>query len=137
MKKFKIYPKDGEPFTVEFERFEFSGKQFVFYDSANDPSKEGFASFDKVAAIVPDPPIFPQTNQSYTLFCVYLQGHEDDNGEICIAAHKIDYEQEPSLIFYWEKFDLDSFTPVQIPNVYIATKEVVAIFPSGGLQTRR
>mgnify|MGYP003290078389 CR=1 FL=1 len=53
---FTVYPKEGEPFCLEFAKFEFDGTKFAFYGSRSSgarPSERAYMSVVHVAAIVP------------------------------------------------------------------------------------
>lgn len=51
MKTFIIYPKKGESFSLIFTRFALEAERFVLYDSLNEPSENGYLSFENVAAV--------------------------------------------------------------------------------------
>ena len=54
---FTVYPKEGEPFGLEFAKFEFDGTNFAFYASRTPgarPSDQAYVSVAHVAAIIPN-----------------------------------------------------------------------------------
>jgi hypothetical protein len=122
MQEFNVYPKEGEKFSVEFQRFEMKENGFVLYDDRNEPSKEGYLSFENVAAIIPD----NQPEEQMVCFLVYLKG-QPKPAEV-FACH---FETEPGISFKWQPDAED------IAGIYIARSEVVAIMPSDGLVTGR
>ena len=53
---FIIYPKEGEPFCLEFAKFEFDGQSVAFYGSRTSgarPSEHAYITVANVSAIVP------------------------------------------------------------------------------------
>jgi hypothetical protein len=123
MRKFKVYPKDGEnSFLVEMERFEMKGNSFVLYDERDESSKEGYLSYENVAAIIPD----HQLKEKMVCFHVYLKGQSKP-----AEVYALYLETEPDISFKW---GLDSQA---IIGIYVARSEVVAIMPSDGLVTDR
>lgn len=132
---FKIYPKEGKMFTLEFCRFELNGEQFTLYNEADKPTSDGFLSHLNVAAIVPEH--IHKRNHSHLFpdavdFRVYLKSSEtfEINADSCDITH-------PSSVKFFSKlyFD-DRIQDIEVPNVYVALSEVVAIMPSGGLLYR-
>ena len=51
MKTFVFYLKKGKRFSLLLTRFEIEGERFVLYDSVNEPSANGYLSFENVAAV--------------------------------------------------------------------------------------
>ena len=129
MHVFLVYPKEGKEFSVLCERFELNGNKFVFYNSGEQPSNEAFVSFDDVAAIVLEKPYFAEHFQP---FLVYLRNRDQP---LSIYANSFDIETKPSITFFYRQFDNDESH--EIKDTYVATSEVVAIFPSEGLQRVR
>lgn len=132
---FKIYPKEGEMFTLEFRRFELNGQQFTLYNEADKITNDGFLSYGNVAAIIPEH--IHKRNHSHLWpdavdFRVYLKSSEtfEINADLCDTTH-------PSSIKFFTKFYFDNkVQDIEVPNVYIALSDVVAIMPSGGLLYR-
>jgi hypothetical protein len=96
MKTFTVYPKKGEPFSIECGGIKFTGESFILYDEGREPSgvglsrisdaetagnpppesTQGFLSFPDVAAIIPQEPSIKDADyQSYrpVHFEVYLR----------------------------------------------------------------
>lgn len=126
---FLVYPKEGKEFSLLCERFEIDGTKFVFYNSGDQPSNEAFLSFDDVAAIVLEKPYFAE---HFDPFLVYLRNKDNP---IPIYANSFDIGTGPRVKFYYRQFDGDESH--EINDTYVATSEVIAIFPSGGLQRVR
>jgi hypothetical protein len=121
-----IYPKKGEPFTLEIPRFTFSENGFSLYDSAREISKDGFLSFENIAAIVPQGQ--SEIRRDDILFHVYLRNREKP---LEIAATAVNTDEPPSVKFYTQYYG--SGGNALIEHVYVALSEVVAIIPSNGL----
>jgi hypothetical protein len=139
MPKFRIYPKRGQSFTVEFERFEYHGDAFTFYDSDGNESHEGLVVPQNISAIVPDVSEAANYPTDAVYFEVYLQNRsEDEEGLSYIVANQVDITHPPSLRFYRLEENQDGqIVPVQMSGIYIAISEVVAVFPSAGLRARK
>lgn len=132
LKNFRVYPKNGEMLLLEWRNFEFNENSFTLYDSGNFPSKEGFLSFDNVAAILPEEQSRPRPEA--ITFRVYLKNRKEP---LEIAAHALDAEQPPSVKFYWQlQSGGGEIENTEIPEIYVALSEVVAIIPSDGLVDR-
>jgi hypothetical protein len=109
--KFTVYPKKGDKFTIETSRFELKDDKFILYDDAYEESKEGFLSFDKVAAIIPE-----QHQTKDTLcFHVYLK----DRPYFEVFASAFDAEQEPSVTFLYQEKDMMDKIVRERPIKYI------------------
>jgi lipopolysaccharide assembly outer membrane protein LptD (OstA) len=132
---FKIYPKEGKMFTLEFRRFELNGQQFTLYNEADETTSDGFLSYWNVAAIIPER--IHKRNHSHLFpdavdFRIYLKSSEtfEINADSCDTTH-------PSSVKFFTKFYIDDqIKDVEVPYIYIALSEVVAITPSGGLLYR-
>lgn len=132
MGKFNIYPKKGEMFTLECYKFEYDENSFRLYDDGNSQSKEGFLSFEHVAAILPEKQSQPR-NPIH--FQVYLKGRKEP---LEVIADAFDLEHPPSVRFYAKDVFINSTpTDLEIQHLYISTSEVVAIIPSDGLKSYR
>jgi hypothetical protein len=131
LRKFNVHPKKGEMFTIECESFEVKGGKFILYNDAHKESNEGFLSFDKVAAIIPE----RQRTDHVICFCVYLK----DKPPIKVFAHAFDIEHEPSVSFSIQEKDMRDIVINEWPitDIYIALSEVIAIAPSDGLLSYR
>jgi hypothetical protein len=130
MGKFKVYPKKGDTFDLEFYRFEYDENSFRLYDDSNSESSEGFLSFEHVAAIIPE----TQSKADHVLtFLVYLKGRTEP---LKINANTFDQTQQPGVKFYVRGA---SYRPsdIEVQYLYVATSEVVAIVPSDGLKSYR
>lgn len=129
MQTFLVYPKKGKPFPVTCEKFEQNGQEFVLFDSAERPSKEAFLSFDDVAAIVPEKPRWADCG--FLPLHVVLRKHDEP-----IPVHANYFEiAAPVVKFYCRQYDSDPW--FEMPEIYVASSEVVALFPSEGLERKR
>ena len=126
MKRFNVYPKKGESFSLTFYRFSFDGEGFILYDSVNEASDNGFLLFENIAAIcVADQP--RPKRDDVRSFEIHLKGRDDP---LNVFAHYFKIDPSRGVEFYvWStgrhELKLDDF--------YIATSEVVSITPVGGL----
>jgi hypothetical protein len=139
MPTFKVYPKKGEIFTVQFDRFELKEKRFVLYNDVGREvsDNEGFLSFDNVAAILPD----KQTAKGRIRFLIYLKGQRGEpHSELpaFLEVYADAFEIGPNISFKWQQKDMlgKLFKEGSIEGIYIALSEVVAIMPSDGLVSR-
>ncbi|MDQ3652689.1 MAG: hypothetical protein M3458_20910 [Acidobacteriota bacterium] len=133
LKTFIVYPKEGMRLLLEFETFQIIEGGFILYNDAVQPSKEGFLSFDNVAAIVPE----QQANMPGMIgFHIYLKNKPQP---LEIFAHSFDTEQKPSVIFYWQRENSVGtiIKEEALLGIYVALSEVVAIMPSDGLLSFR
>ena len=133
MQTFNVYPKKGEMFSLEFETFQLAENGFILFNNAHQASKEGFISFDNVAAIIPE----QQTGlKDMICFHVYLK---DKSQPIEVFASSFDIEQESSVTFLWQQTDIVGTIIKEdvLLGIYIAPSEVVAIMPSDGLLSYR
>ncbi|MCU1264630.1 MAG: hypothetical protein JWM21_948 [Acidobacteria bacterium] len=121
MEVFNVYLKEGKQFSVTCERFELKVNEFIFFDSDSQPSNRAFLSFSDVAAIVPEHQSFCET---YKPFQVYLRKR---NKPIQVYALSFDIGQDQRIRFY------HSPGLLEFQDIYVASAEVVAIFPSEGL----
>ena len=128
---FMIYPKEGEPFCVEFAKFEFDGTNFAFYASrtSGTPSSEhAYISVANVSAIVPS-----QTKSGgyddQTRYRIHLKG---STHTIEVVAHGFDMTGE-TVSFYWLRMGNNGVERDVVKNIYLAKSEVLAIFPVDGL----
>ncbi|HZT58168.1 MAG TPA: hypothetical protein VFA21_06015 [Pyrinomonadaceae bacterium] len=126
--KFNIYPKKGDMFTLEFRRFTFNENSFTLYDEGDSVNKDGFLSFDNIAAIMPQ----EQGGQSSNAltFKVYLKNRTEP---LEVIAYGVNTEEPPSAKFYGRFY---GHGDVPLNHVFIALSEVVAIIPSDGLKHR-
>ena len=136
MRTFDVYPKEGDAFTIECNRFDFDGQQFTLYDSADRPSKDGFVSPDNVAAIIAQK--LPKPDYEYTdtkIFRVHLKKRQP----IEIAAHSFDTSQASGVKFYWHPVDPETGNVLdrEISGIYITLSEVVVIVPADGVRYNR
>jgi hypothetical protein len=127
MKCFRVYPKKGEPFDLELRRFSVNDRAFTLYNSSDEPSNDGFLSFENVAAV-------HDTNQrrpdweDVRCFEVRLI---DRTEPLKVFAHYFKSDRPPSVEFYW--INIKGPDDIRIENIYIALSEVVSITPTGGL----
>lgn len=130
--KHNVYPKKGDMFALECYRFEYDESGFRLYDDGNSLSKEGFLSFEHVAAILPE----TQSQVKNAIqFQVYLKGRKEP---LEVMANAFDLERQPSVRFYAKDIFYGSKpNDVEIQGLYIAISEVVAIVPSDGLKSYR
>ena len=140
MHTFHIYPKKGEKLTLAFDRFELREDQFVLYNDHDKESHAGFLSFANIAAILPDR--LPDAGRigitedtEPTEFLIYLKGRSLTD-LIHIHAFNCDVSQPPSVKLSWKVFNQNKYEDYVMTNIYIAISEVVAIMPSGGLDTK-
>jgi hypothetical protein len=126
---FTIYPKKGEPFNLEFEKFDFDGKTFTLYESrvGSDPApfvRGSHLTVKHVAAIIPA--TAKNRIPGEQRFRVYLKNRTD-----LIEVHACYFEPEgqTNVVFYWEKVVHGNLKKTEIENIYIAWSEVVAIVP--------
>lgn len=139
MQAFNIYPTKGDMFTLEFHHFELRHPEFVLYNDTHKESRAGYLSLENIAAVIPAS--FPEVrSQLYheaepITFCVYLKGRKPEDA-IRITAFVCDASQPPSVQFFWKLFVKNKFEDHLIPNIYVATSEVVAIMPLGGLEIK-
>jgi hypothetical protein len=131
MQTFKVFPKEGlEPFGIKIERFECDGKSFTLFDSGDGAvPDEAFLSFADVAAILPE-------NQcdiaNLIPFDVFLRKRKEP---LRIYAHGFKI-QPPSVRFFW-LYSMPDGDSQDIPNIYVATSELVCVLPSDGLHKFR
>ena len=127
MQSFKIFPKKGlEPFEIKIARFECDGKSFTLFDSGGNPvPKEAFLSFEDVAAILPEGKQ-PDSDRLIP-FDVFLRKRKEP---LIIYAHGFEM-QTPSVKFFW-LYHVDG-EPQYIPDIYVASSEVVCVLPQEGL----
>lgn len=126
MKQFNVYPKRGESFAIGCKRFSFESDHFVVYDSADEPSDNGFLSFENIAAICIADQWRPRLDDVRS-FQIYLKGRTEP---IVIFAHYFKTDALQGVGFFWINIRGED---VKIENIYIALSEVVAILPAGGL----
>jgi hypothetical protein len=129
LENFIVYPKQGQEFLLRAHKFELGDKAFILYHSGEYPSDEVFLSFDDVAAIVPESPPFAS---EFEPFLVYLRKRDKP---VSVYANAFDLKDPSRVKFYFRQFTEDEF--VEVPNVYVASSEVVALFPSEGLERVR
>jgi hypothetical protein len=135
MKQFKVYPKDGEMFSLKFESFEIKEDGFVLYDAVGTKTTNTYLSFENVAAILPEP--LPRYNSSLGLdpvtFLVYLKNRPQKEPLITLTADGCDTSTPPSARFLIKEVADDQVKDREIPSIYIALSEVVMIAPSDRL----
>jgi len=130
--KYNIYSKKGDMFALECYRFEYDESGFTLYDDGNSQSKEGFLSFEHVAAILPEK---QSQVKNAVHFEIYLKGRKDP---LEVMAHAFNLEQPPSVRFYVRDVFVGSDpNDVEIQGIYIAISEIVAIIPADGLKSYR
>lgn len=123
---FRIYPKKGEPFLLDFAKFDFDEGCFTLYESPNRPLNHSFLSADHVAAVVPREMESGRFRDEIR-FRIYLKNRIDP---IEIIAHEFDPKRERSINFYWLPLRHNEVQRKKLENIYIAWSEVVAILPS-------
>src|SRR5205809_4683177 len=124
MATFTIYPKEGEPFDLEFEKFDFDGKTFTLFDAAPTQFDSGpvrfvrgaFLRVDHVAAIIPV--IGKDTLRAEMRFRVYLKNRADPV-EVDADYFDLDPESQSKVIFYQALIVHSSQQKKEIENVYI------------------
>jgi len=132
LENFTIYPKEGKEFTLRCERFEVVENSFIFHHSGDQPSDEVFVSFHDVAAIVPERQPFANI-EDLKPFEMYLRNRD---APILVYANAFDMKGTPTVKFFYRDFSNDPL--VEIKGIYyVASSEVVAIFPSEGLERVR
>ena len=132
LRTFTVYPKKGEAFTIKCEHFEVKDSKFILFNDSYEASSEGFLSFDRVAAIMPE----RQDDKYAICFDVYLK---DRQSPLQVFAHAFDIETGPSILFCRQDKDIRGkvMHTDPIETVYIAVSEVVAIMPADGLHKFR
>lgn len=139
MQSFDIYPKKGDKFALEFHHFELRASEFVLYNDLHKESRAGYVSLENIAAVIPAnlPEIRSRLHYDAEpiTFCVYLKGRKPED-PIQITAFVCDASQPPSVKFFWKLFNVNKFEDQLLPNIYVATSEVVAIMPLGGLDVK-
>jgi hypothetical protein len=128
---FTVYPKEGEPFCLEFAKFEFNRTNFVFYGSRTSgarPFDHAYMAVAHVAAIVPSRPVSGRYSDERR-YRVYLKGR---TRTIDVVAHEFDLTGE-TVSFYWLRVGNDGLERDLVENLYLAKPEVLAIFPVDGL----
>jgi hypothetical protein len=129
-RKFTIYTKEGEVFTLEFYRFEYTGEGFTLFNDSDQPSKDGFLSADTVAAVIPQTQTEPRDGA--VVFNVYLNKHKE---AVRVVADS--FERDGAVFkFYWRRYP-GGDARVEVENVYVAASEVVAISDEKGLRKFR
>lgn len=127
MQPFKVFPKKGlESFDINIERFECDGTSFTLFDSGdNAVPSEAFLSFEDVAAILPAAK--QPATEHLIPFDVFLRKRKEP---LVIYAHGFEI-QTPSVEFFW-LYHPDG-EPQYIPDIYVASPEVVCVVPRDGL----
>ena len=128
---FTIYPKEGEPFCLEFVKFAYDGTNFAFYASRTSgarPSDRVYVSASHLAAITSNR-IVQGRHGDEIRYRIYLKGRIQT---IEVAAHEFDASGE-HIMFYWLPVRNNALERDLVENFYLAKSEVVAIFPVNGL----
>ena len=125
MKNFIIYPKKGESFPLTFTRFALEGERFVLYDSINEPSTNGYLSFENIAAVCIEEQRYP-IREDLRRFEVRLKNQSEP---LNIHADCFKIESGAVEFYLWNIRGRDK----KIDDIYIAASEVVSITPAGGL----
>lgn len=125
MKNFIIYPKKGESFSLTFTRFALEGERFVLYDSVNEPSTNGYLSFENIAAVCIEEQRYP-VREDLRRFEVRLKNQSEP---LNIYADCFKIESGAVEFYLWNIRGRDK----KIDDIYIAAAEVVSIIPTGGL----
>jgi hypothetical protein len=126
MKRFTIYPKKGESFSLTFKRFSVEDGRFVLYDSVNEASDNGFLSFENVAAICVADQERPKFDDIRSFEIRLKERPEPLN----VFAHCFKIDSSKGVEFYlWNIRGRD----VKLDDIYIAASEVVSIAPVSGL----
>ena len=125
MKRFTIYPKKGESFSLNITRFVVEGESFVLYDSVNEPSENGFLSFENVAAILVEDQHYP-IREGLRCFEIRLKNHSEP---LKVFAEAFKIVSGIVEFYFWNVRGRDK----KIHEIYVAVSEVVSITPSGGL----
>jgi hypothetical protein len=134
MQTFNVYPKKGEMFTLQCHHFEFDGQQFILYEYADEPSKDGFLSRGHIAAVVAQDLTKPYDYSDARNFHIHLKNRKEP---LEIPAHSFKI-QPPNVKFYWNPVDPETGLVLdkEIKDVYIALSEVVCVTPSDGVRYR-
>lgn len=128
MMTYYIYPKEGEKFSLAFEKLGYSPDGFILYDERHEPSTEAFLVFDAIAAIIP-------SEQRYSDKVEALNVRLKNDHHFTVHAHVFDLTQPPSVKFYTR---IENHSELhEVKNIYVATSEVIAIAPSLGLRADR
>lgn len=126
MKRFTIYPKKGETFSLTFTRFALEGERFVLYDSLNESSDNGFVSFENVAAVCVEEQRHP-VREDLRRFEVRLKNRAEPLEVYADCFRMISGAVE---FYFWGTRGRDK----KIDDIYVAISEVVSITPAGGLK---
>ena len=118
LQAFVVYPKRGEPITVNFRRFEITDNRLLLYDRHDSVAEDRLIVLENVAALVP-------VNQRRTdgRFRVTLRNGK--SFEVCADSFKTDDPQ--ALRFFCRPYNQEK----EIKEVYVAVAELLAIFPVG------
>ncbi len=116
LQAFVVYPKRGEPITVNFRRFEITANRLVLYDKHDSLAGDRFIMLENVAALVPVNP-----RRTDGRFRVTLRSGR--SFEVCADSFKTDDPQV--LRFFYRPYDQEK----EIKEIYVAVAELVAIFP--------
>ena len=135
--KFRVYAKDvkdAQPIELEFPRGFRSDGQFLRpLNSAREPSAFAVLNTDNIAAVLPETFGEQSQQRQATEFDVFIKGRREP---LKVKAHLFDASAGASVQFQWIGFDSNKFPEIKridIPNVYVAISEVVAIYPVGGI----
>jgi hypothetical protein len=116
LQAYVVYPKRGEPITVDFRRFEIIDNKLHLYDRYDSVAEDRLIVLENVAALVP-------VNQRRTDGRFRVTLRHSRSFEICADSFKID---EPQVLrFFCRQYDQQK----EIKEVYVAVAELVAIFP--------
>jgi hypothetical protein len=139
MKTFTIYPRDGEEFTIDnCEGFAVSATgQIIVHNFERKESKFVFLATDAVAAIVPkrDTEEAEDLDNDRILYSVYLKGRDKP---VLVLAGVFAAFDPLHISFHWIKRTKDPGYRLlgKLTDFYFARSEVVAVFPSNGLDRR-
>ncbi|HXM50721.1 MAG TPA: hypothetical protein VN956_22955 [Pyrinomonadaceae bacterium] len=127
MKRFTVFPKKGDIFSVTLNRFSVdASERFILYDSFNEASENGYLSFDNLAADCAADQPRPKRND-VRCFEVHLKGRSEP---IKIFAHYFKMDPSKGVEFY---FWTTGGHELKLEDFYVAMSEVVSITPVGGL----
>ncbi len=127
MRKFTVYPKEGEDFTIEVTKLEATPDGFVLYDYGERPTTDGFLSPNNIAAIIPEG--VSQEREHMICFLVHLKERPP------FKVYAESFDTEPNVAFKHHHSETYGVPVSKVPveGIYILLSEVVAIVPADGV----
>lgn len=114
---------------AEFEKLEVGEKELVLYGEFGTGLKDGFLSFENIAAIIPDNLPSKRSHIMGIRDPIPFRLHLKKKPEpLEIIADSWD-STDRGVKFFMKMFGSDQIIDHELPNLYIALSEVVAIIP--------